>query len=148
VSTNTGATTKGWVKNNVTGALKSFQFNPESFEYSRNVNYADIVGPGQAYPVTAFVNGNSREFTVELFLFDKPYSGLIDKDYMLFFGKFLTPETNYTGYTRPPDMTFCFGYFVRKCVLTSFNIINEEYDSNLNPVRSRFVLTLRQVGTS
>lgn len=137
--------TKGWMLNNVTGKKMSFQYNPTNFEYSRGVTYVDISAPGMAYPNTQFVRGNARSFSVPLFLYDNPCTGLIN-DYMLFIGAFLTPETNVKGYTRPPDMTFCYGYFIRKCVLEDLNINIEQFDENGNAIQATFTLQLRQVG--
>ena len=141
------ATVKGWVKNCDTGEYKSFQFNPTPpFTYSRGVTYATIESPGSQYPITAFVKGNLRTFSLDLFLFDKPYTGKIDKDYMLFFGKLLTPETNNINYTRPPKFILSYGYFTRTCVLEGLTVSIEEYDSLLRPVKATLSLTIRQEG--
>lgn len=146
-TTKSGATVKGWVKNLDTGEYKSFQFNPTPpFQYSRGATYATIESPGQQYPITAFVKGNLRTFNLDLFLFDKPYTGKIDKDYMLFFGKLLTPETNSPTYIRPPKFILSYGYFTRTCVLEDLNISVEEYDRFLNPVRATLSLAIRQEG--
>lgn len=141
------ATVKGWIKNLDTSEYKDFQFNPSPpFQYSRGATYATIESPGQQYPITSFVKGNLRTFTLDLFLFDKPYTGKIDKDYMLFFGKLLTPETNSATYTRPPKFILSYGYFTRTCVLEDLNISIEEYDKYLRPVRATMTLAIRQEG--
>lgn len=140
-----GARTKGWIKNLNTGVLMKFQYNPENFQYSRGVTYAEIVSPGMSYPTTQFVHGNTRSFPVELFFFDKPCTGVINK-YMNFIGSFLTPETNSADYKKPPEMYFCYGYFIRRCVLENLDILIEEYDQNGQATQARFTLTLRQVG--
>ena len=146
MSTRVGAKTKGWVKNNVTGETKSFMFNPTQFQYSRTITYNSISSPGSHYPITQFCRGEAREFPVELFLYDRPYTGKIDKEYMLFFGRFLTNESNTQwNLPKPYDFTFCLGYFIRKCVLTGLDIIIEQWDQDLNPVQARFNLTVRQV---
>ena len=146
MSQKVGAKTKGWIKNLSTGVKKSFQFNPETFEYSRGVTYAEIVSPGMSYPNAQFVHGNARSFPVELFFYDKPWTGVIDS-HMNFIGAFLTPETNVSNYQKPPEMTFCFGYFIRRCVLEDLNILIEEWDKKGRPIQARFTLQLRQVGT-
>lgn len=137
--------TKGWIKNNVTGEKKSFLYNPTELNYSRGSTFADISSPGQAYPDTQFVKGEARVFPITLFFHDKPHSGKI-KEYMNFIGRFLPPEVNKKNYTKPPDMTFCMGFFVRKCVLNDLNISITELDKDMNPVQAEFTLTLRQVG--
>lgn len=136
---------RGYIKNNDTGVITDFQYNPETLEYERGVTYNDIVAPGVCYPITQFGNGNIRSFTVPLFFYDKPYTGLINKK-MNEIGKFLTPELNYKDYKRPPSMVFVFGYFIRTCVLENLGILIDEFDEDGNPVIAHFTLQLRQVG--
>lgn len=146
MSTKVGAKTKGWVKNNETGEVKYFMFNPTDFEYSREISYNDITSPGIRYPGTQFARGNTRVFPIDLFLYDRPYTGKIDKEYVSFFGKLLTSEKNVSwDNKKPPDFTFCLGYFVRRCVLQSLTIKIEMWDENLNPVQARFSCQIRQV---
>lgn len=145
MSTRVSAKTKGWIKNNETSEKLSFQFNPTGLSYSRGATYADISAPGMAYPDTQFVKGNARSFSVPLFFYDNPNTGVIEK-YIEFFDSFLTPETNSADFTQPPTMTFCFGYFIRKCVLEDLNISIEMFDSNGKPTQAFITLQLRQVG--
>ena len=145
MSTKVSAKTKGWIKNNETGELKKFQFNPTTFEYSRGATYADISAPGMPYPDTQFIKGNARSFPVTLFFFDNPSTGVIE-EYITFFDSFLTPEVYNKAYTRPPEMTFCHGYFIRKCVLEDLSISIEQMDSTGTPTQAVITLQLRQVG--
>jgi len=145
MSTNVGAKTKGWIKNNDSGEKMSFQFNPTNLSYSRGASYVDISAPGMAYPDTQFVKGNVRSFPVPLFFYDNPNTGVIKK-YLEFFEGFLTPETNTSDYTQPPTMTFCFGYFIRKCVLEDLNVLIELMDEDGEPIQATVTLQLRQVG--
>ncbi len=137
--------TRGYMKNNQTGVVTDFQYNPESFKYSRGATYGDIVAPGISYPITQFCNGNIRSFSVELFFCDDPCTGLI-RQKMTEIGKFLPPEKNIRDYVRPPTMTFVFGYFIRECVLEDLDISIEAFDINLEPTMARFTMQLRQVG--
>lgn len=147
IKTKSGSTVKGWIKNCDTNEYKTFQFNPSPpFQYSRGATYATIESPGGQYPLTSFVKGNLRTFNLDLLLFDKPYTGKIDQDYMLFFGKLLTPETNNPNYTRPPKFILSYGYFTRTCVLEDLTISIEEYDRFLRPVRATISLAIRQEG--
>ena len=141
------AKTKGYIKNLDTGEIMRFQFNPETLEYDRGVEYVDNIAPAMAYPHTQFVAGKAREFDVELYLVDRLIEpcGTI-KDYMKFIGAFLTPEENVADWKRPPEMIFFYGYFVRKCVLTNFNIKIDSMDESGTPTVAHFKLTLRQVG--
>ena len=146
MSQKTGAKTKGYIKNLDTGKVMKFQYNPETFEYSRGVTYAEIIAPGMAYPDTQYVHGNARAFSVELFLFDKPCTGVIS-NYESFIGGFLTPETNSANYKKPPEMLFCYGSFIKRCVLEELGVSVEEYDENGKATVARFTLSLRQVGS-
>ena len=137
--------TKGWIKNNDTGEKKSFQYNPTTLSYSRGVTYVDISAPGMPYPNTQFVKGNIRSFSVPLFFYDNPNTGVIKK-YINFLGSFLPPETNVQGYRKPPEMTFCYGYFIRRCVLEDLNISIESIDAKGEPIQAVITLQLRQVG--
>lgn len=144
MSTKVSAKTKGWMKNNDTGDKMPFQFNPTNLSYSRGASYADISAPGMAYPDTQFVKGEARSFPVTLFLYDNPNTGVI-KEYLKFIGGFLTPESNESGYTKPPMMTFCFGYFIRKCVLENLDVNIELFDDDGEPTQATLTLQLRQV---
>lgn len=145
MSTKVSAKTKGWVKNNNTGDKKPFQFNPMGLSYSRGASYSDISAPGMPYPETQFTKGNVSSFSVPLFFYDNPNTGVIE-EYIDFFNSLLPPETNEDGYTQPPTLTFCFGYFIRKCVLEDLGIIIELMDENGNPTQAQITLQLRQVG--
>ena len=136
---------KGWIKNNNTGKKMPFQYNPTTLSYSRGVSYTDISAPGMPYPNTQYVKGNARSFSIPLFFYDNPNTGVIKK-YINFLGGFLTPETNVSGYVKPPVMIFCYGYFIRKCVLEDLAIDIERIDKNGEPIQATFTLQLRQVG--
>lgn len=135
----------GYIKNLDTQEIRKFQFNPDNFEYTRSVTYSDSISPGMAYPETQFAHGNIREFDIELFMYDPFCTGII-KEYMCFLGAFLTPETNEPNYSRPPEMLFYYGYFIRRCVLTNLGIKHEWLDEQGSPLMTRYTLTLRQVG--
>lgn len=144
MSSKVGATTKGYIKNLNTDVIMNFQYNPETFEYSRGATYSEIVAPGMSYPDTQYVRGNARSFPVELFFYDKPCTGVIES-YEEFFNGLLPPESNPSKYKRPPEVLFSYGNFVRKCVLENLSVLIEEYNTEGNPVMARFSLTFRQV---
>ena len=144
MSSKTGAKIKGYIKNLDSGKVMKFQYNPETFEYSRGATYSEIVAPGISYPTTQYVHGNSRSFPIELFLYDKPSTGVINKQ-KAFFEKLLPPESNSRKYTKPPTLLFAYGDFIKECVLEEFGVKIEEYDKRGNPTMARFNLSLRQV---
>ena len=126
----------------------TFQFNPTSVPYGRNVNYATISSAGMSYPLTQYVGGNVREFSFELFYYDNAggkASGKIKKA-RKFLESLLPPEKNKKGFKKPPVFEFAYGYFVRKLVLVQLDIEDEWIDSDGEPMMTRFRLTVRQVG--
>ena len=145
MSSKVGANIKGYIKNLDTNGILKFQYNPESFEYSRGATYSEISAPGMSYPSTQYVRGNSRSFPIELFLFDKPYSGVIDTQ-IAFVEGLLPPETNSDNYTKPPEVLFTYGNFIKKCVVEELSVKIEEYDIWGRATMARLNLTLRQVG--
>lgn len=139
------AKTKGWIKNEVTGEKRSFMYNPQGFEHGRSATYAEISSPGSNYPVIRFVRGNSTVFGTELFLYDRPYTGAIDS-FISFISEFLPPENYISTFEEPPELLFCMGPFIKRCVIESYSVAEDMYDDALNKTQARIMLQLRQVG--
>lgn len=143
---NSRAKTRCYIINNDTKKKLVFQFNPETVPYSRGVNFTTIESPGMSYPLTQYVGGAVRDFSFEVFYYDRPYTGKINtaRKFLL---ALLPPEKNvsYKKFKKPPTFTFAYGYFVRKLVLTNLDINDEMLDRNGKPVITRFTLTVRQV---
>lgn len=139
------AKTRCYIINNSTNKKLKFQFNPENMPYSRSANYTSIESPGMSYPLTQYVGGAVREFSFEVFYFDKPYSGKIDNA-RKFLEALLPPEKNTKKFTKPPTFTMAYGYFVRTYVLTNLQVYDEWINRDGNPEMTRFTLTVRQVG--
>jgi hypothetical protein len=140
-----GAKTKGWIKNKDTGELMSFQFNPEKNTYGRTAVYKTIGSAGTDYPLTAFIRGEARTFSVPLFLYDRPYTGYIPQ-IMSFLNKLLPSESSgIVRYNAPPVVTFCYGRFIKDCVVESMEVEEQEFDGELDVIQSSVTLTLRQV---
>lgn len=139
------AKTRCYIINNDTNKKLTFQFNPESIPYNRGANYTSIDSPGMSYPLTQYVGGNVREFSFEVFYYDKPYSGKI-KTARQFLEGLLPPEKNTSSFTKPPTFTLAYGYFVRTCVLITLQVNDEWINRDGNPEMTRFTLTVRQVG--
>lgn len=142
---NSNVKTRCYFINNSTNKKLNCQFNPESVPYERGANFNDISSPGMSYPLTQYSGGKVREFSVEVFMYDRPYSGKIDTA-RKFFEDLLPPEYNKSGFKKPPTVTFAYGYFVKVCVLTNLSVNDEMLNENGKPVITRFTLTLRQVG--
>ena len=139
------AKTRCYIIRNDNNKKMTFQFNPTSVPYSRSANYSTIESPGMSYPLTQYVGGQVREFSFEVFYYDKPYSGKINTARKFLEG-LLPPEKNIKSFTKPPTFTLAYGYFVRTLVLTNLSVEDEWLDENGQPLMTRFTLTVRQVG--
>ena len=141
---NSKAKTRCYIIRNDNNKRMTFQFNPTSVPYSRSANYATIDSPGMSYPLTQYVGGNVREFSFEVFYYDNPFSGKINKARKFLEG-LLPPEKNKKTFTKPPTFTFAYGYFVKKLVLEQLDVNDEWLNADGQPVMTRFTLTVRQV---
>lgn len=145
-NSNSKAKTRCYIVRNDNNNRMTFQFNPTSIPYGRGANYADIDSPGMSYPLTQYVSGQVREFSFEVFYYDRPYSGKINTARKFLEG-LLPPEKNTPSFTKPPSFTFAYGYFVKKLVLTHLDVVDEWLNADGQPLMSRFILTVRQVGS-
>lgn len=143
---NSRAKTRCYIIRNDNNKKLTFQFNPSTMPYSRGAKFSSIESPGMSYPLTQYVGGEVREFSFEVFYYDKPYSGKIKKARQFLEG-LLPPEKNTTKFTKPPTFTLAYGYFVKTYVLTNLTVDDEWIDSDGNPIMTRFILAVRQVGT-
>lgn len=139
------AKTKCYLVNNSTNENHVFQFNPTEMPYSRGANYTSIESPGMSYPLTQYVGGQIREFSFEAFYYDNPFSGKINTA-RKFLESLLPPESNTSGFTKPPTFTLAYGYFVKTFVLTNLDVNDEWMNEDGQPIMTRFTLTVRQVG--
>ena len=142
---NSKAKTRCYIIRNDNNKRMTFQFNPTSVPYSRSANYATIDSPGMSYPLTQYVGGTVREFSFEVFYYDRPYSGKINKARKFLEG-LLPPEKNKKNFKKPPTFTFAYGYFVRTLVLEQLDVNDEWLNEDGQPLMTRFTLTVRQVG--
>lgn len=167
-SSNSIAKTRCYVIRNSDNKKFIFQFNPTSIPYSRGAKYTSIESPGMSYPLTQFVGGEVREFTIKLFYFDLGNDGhSSDKSEVkivngkkttvntlgkinkarAFLESLLPPEYN-CKYTKPPTFTLTYGYFVKTLVLVKLDVNDIRLDDRGNPTHTEFTLTVRQVGNS
>lgn len=122
-----GARIKGYLIDAETSEMRKFQYNPQTMEYERSANYAEIKSPGMQYPLIYFVNGNAKNFTVELFLYDRPSTGKILKD-VDWLESFLPAYNNTDYFRRPHPIIFAYGGFVAKCIVLAVKPKYDEYD--------------------
>ena len=145
-NSNSKAKTRCYIIRNDNNNKMTFQFNPTSVPYGRGANYTSVDSPGMSYPLTQYVGGQVREFSFEVFYYDKPFSGKINTARKFLEG-LLPPEKNTDSFTKPPTFTFAFGYFVKTLVLTHLEISDEWLNEDGQPLMTRFILTVRQVGS-
>lgn len=140
-----GARIKGYIMDATLKKKLKFQFNPQSMEYTRSVNYAEVVSPGMQYPLTYFVNGGSKTFELELFEYDRPSTGRIRKDIEFLEG--LMPKmTNTQGYFINPNACIvAYGGDVAKCVVTGLRTHIDEYAQDGTPYMAHLTVSLRVV---
>jgi len=126
------------------GTIHEFQFNPSQFSHSKSANWSEAIAPGMAYPLLQWVRGNTRNFNLELFMWDKPNEGLIEsaRGFIL---DLLPPDYNDDSYERPPIFTVVYGDFIKDCVAESYDMVIEEWDTFGGITQARFTLTCKQV---
>lgn len=122
------------------------QFNPEKVPYERGVNFSSIESPGMCYPLTQYTGGAARTFDVELFYYNKHFYEEDISKARKFFENLMPPERN-KKYTKPPTVTFAYGYFVKTCVVTKFKVLDDLLDEDGEPSITHFTVTLRQVSS-
>ena len=140
------AKTRCYIINNDNNKKLTFQFNPTTVPYSRGANYSTISSPGMSYPLTQYVGGQLREFSFEVFYYDNPFTGKINTA-RRFLESLLPPERNKKEFTKPPTFTFAYGYFVKTLVLLDLSVHDDWLNENGQPIMTRFILTVRQVGS-
>lgn len=139
-----GARIKGVFVDAETGERYRFQYNPQTLEHGRTANYAEVKSPGQQYPLIYFVNGNAKDFDMELFLYERPARGKINRDYE-WFESFLPKYSNKELFSRPHPILISYGGFVAKCVVTGCKLHVDEYDENGEPYMAHINLSFKVV---
>lgn len=120
---------KGYIKDNETGIIKNFMYNPSEYQYRRTAAYTETSAPGSPYPILSFIRGEVTIIPVKLFLVDKAKVGKIP-EFIEFLERFLPEENSSALFVRPRTLTISLGHLVKKCVLTSLDVMVSEY-SNL-----------------
>ena len=158
-----GAKNKGWIMNTVSGTKKSFIFNPTTFEHGKGATYAETSSPGMSYPMHQYVKGEARVFSIELYMYHNTgvagdvianmgnklnLGGNPITEFVSFLEEFMPPDNDVAGYTKPPELIFCYGSFIKRCVMQDLKLIYTRYSMTGTPIEAKAQITLRQVGTS
>lgn len=141
---NSGASTKGYLKNNNTGDKLSFMFNPSSLSFSQGATYSEITSPGMSYPLTQYVRGNSHAFELPLYVYDRP-SGDEIKVWESFLQRLIPPEINSAEYLQPDTVKVVLGTFIKDCVVENLNTEYTHFTPDLEPDEATFTLSLKVV---
>ena len=140
-----GARIKGYLIDSKTKQSLKFQFNPQSMEYTRGVSFAEVKSPGMQYPLTYFVSGESESFDLELFEYDRPTTGKIQKD-IEFIENIMPKKTNMQGlFINPNTVLYAYGGYVAKCVITGFKKHIDEYAESGEPYMAHLTISLKVV---
>ncbi len=121
------------------------QFNPTDLPRQRSYKYSDITSPGIHYPVVQFVSGESQTFDIELFFYDRPFSGKIPKA-RKFFNTCVPQYTNTKKLSKKPSkVKFVYGKFICDIVITAWKVSDEWRDSKGRVISVKYTFTVRRV---
>lgn len=139
-----GASVKGCFKK-TSGDKKvlNFQFNPNSIDTKRGVNYKDFQGCGSPYPKLQYTGADGEEisFALELFNDTKKVKETVD-----YIESLLPPKDVTAKFQVPPSFYFAFGEaFTEECVLLGKDIEYDDFDSKLAPRGAKIKIKLRVV---
>lgn len=140
----TGAKIKGWIKNLESGGMHSFQYNPEIFSRSRSASFVGYTSPLCPYPIIHYAGGIGVTIPLRLFMYDKPCTGTI-KAFIEFLNGLLPPEYMTASFKKPPKVLFCYGNFVKTCLLESYTIDISEYDESGQETIADITLSFLQI---
>ena len=131
---------KGYLKNESTGGIKKFIYNPELVSEGRSVNFTTISAPGCSYPKFQYVNGGEKTISLSLFLNGDNTSSYID-----FLEGLLPPKQTGGSFSPPPLVLFAFGQTICRCILTNLSVDKTEFTSDLKVKQAIANLSLTEV---
>lgn len=122
-----------------------FQYNPEMFEDNIEVTYRAISSPGMSWPIYQYIGGEPRyvEFTLFLDHYNRTGENQVRKT-INFLHSFLPYRKD--RFHAPPELLFSFGWFVKRCILSSLKVRYTMFDSNLQPIRAEVDIRLEILG--
>jgi hypothetical protein len=134
-----GASKKGFIKNMSNGTIKNFLFNPSTISDEIAMNFKEL-GGGGANKKYQYVGRDNRTIDLELFLKSKDPSQIED------FKNFLEGFIPFTRFKAPPLMLFCFGTYIKKCMVLNIKRNWTEFDEQLKVTEMKVTLALKEVG--
>lgn len=132
------AKTKGYIKNIETGETKKFQFNPTTFSYTQGATFNQITSPLSPYPLITYAYGDSSTIPITLNMYGAESLNEIE-DFIRFIESFL-PQRDTSAFIertpKPKMMLFCYGTFIKKCVLVNFTYTHIRYSEEGVPIET------------
>lgn len=133
---------KGYLKNETTGGIKKFIYNPNSISESRDTNFVTISAPGSSYPKFQYVNGGAKNISLSLFLHGT--DGTV-QSYIDFLESLLPPKQVGGDFSPPPTVLFAFGEIICRCILVKLDVQKEEFKTSLSVKQATVNLSLTEV---
>lgn len=141
------AKTKGYIKNIETGETKKFQFNPTTFSYTQGAMFNQTNSPLSPYPLITYAYGNSSVIPITLNMFGAESLNEIE-DFIRFVESFLPQRSTASFKERTPKpklMLFCYGTFIKKCVLQDFTYTHNRYSEAGVPIETVLMFNILEV---
>lgn len=143
------AKTKGYIKNIETNEMREFQFNPTDFTYTQGATFNEVSSPFSPYPLISYGAGISSTIPITLNMYGSPTINEIES-FIRFVESFL-PQKNTGAFVeripKPKLMLFCYGSFIKRCVLTNFTYIHVRYNEDGVPIETVLSFNLLEVST-
>ena len=134
-----GATNKGFIKNVKTGEIQNFLFNPSNFSDDISVTFNELGSGGAVKNKHQFITGSNRVIDLNLFLRSKDSSKIEE------FKNFLEDFLPITRFVSPPQLLFCFGTYIKKCMLLDLKRDWTDFNQELQVTEMSIKLSLKEV---
>lgn len=134
-----GAVNKGFIKNVNTGAIKEFLLNPTSFTDEVTINFSEIDAGGSPGYKHQYIGRTNRAIELRLYLQSRDPSKVED------FKNFLESFIPVTRFKAPPLALFCFGTYIKKCMVLSVRREWSRFNSELRVTEMSIQLSLKEV---
>lgn len=132
---------KGYLKNEKTGVVKQFLYNPANFSDDVSVSFGELNSPGGHYPLFQYIGGDARGISLNVYLQGKPTQV---KDFLNFMEEFL-PLKYKKKFSKPPLVIMAMGSYVQKCIIEKYSRNFIRFDNNLEPTEVELTINMKVV---
>ncbi len=133
------AVSKGFIKNTKTGEIRNFVFNPSNFSDDISVTFNELGSGGAVRNKHQFITGSNRSIELNLFIRSKDSSKIEE------FKNFLEDFLPLTRFVAPPPLLFCFGTYIKKCMLLNVKRNWNDFNEDLQVTEMSLKLSLKEV---